>query len=47
MNDDVIIVDHRCLTSSRFNENDRVFDNNDNDDDNDDDNSTSNVIVLY
>jgi hypothetical protein len=43
MNDDVIIVDHRRLTSSRFDENDRAFDN----DDNDDDSSTSNVIVLY
>jgi hypothetical protein len=43
MNDDVIIVDHRHLTSSRFDENDRALDN----DDNDDDSSTSNVIVLY
>jgi hypothetical protein len=43
INDDVIIVDHRRLTSLRFDENDRAFDN----DDNDDDNSTSNVIVLY
>jgi hypothetical protein len=43
MNDDVIIVDHRRLKSSRFDENDRTLDN----DDNDDDNSKSNVIVLY
>jgi hypothetical protein len=40
MNDDVIIVDHRRLTSSKLDENDRANDN-------DLSSSTDNVIVLF
>jgi hypothetical protein len=40
MNENVIIIDHRRLTSSRFDENDRINDNDLNF-------STNNVIVLF